>query len=70
LETNRERMVADLNSRAKNPSPEPAATSALDPKSAPLLELESQLKANRLEIANREAEIRTSKAKSTNTRDG
>jgi len=63
LETNRERMVADLNSRAKNPSPEPAATTPLDPKSAPLLELESQLKANRLEIANREAEIKDEQGK-------
>ncbi|MGO9863425.1 MAG: XrtA system polysaccharide chain length determinant [Terriglobales bacterium] len=55
----RERIVADVNSRAANPSPEPAAVPAsLDPKSAPTLELESQLKANRLEIANREAEIK------------
>ncbi len=55
----RARIVADMNSPANNSSPEPAAAStALDPKSAPLLELESQLKANRLEIANREAEIK------------
>ena len=54
----RARIVADMNSPASNPSPEPAATTSLDPKSAPLLELESQLKANRLEIANREAEIK------------
>jgi polysaccharide chain length determinant protein (PEP-CTERM system associated) len=63
LETNRERMVADMNGRAKNPSPETAATTPLDPKSAPLLELESQLKANRLEIANREAEIKDEQSK-------
>ena len=44
----RERIVADMNSRANNSSPEPAAaTASLDPKSAPMLELESQLKANR-----------------------
>jgi polysaccharide chain length determinant protein (PEP-CTERM system associated) len=55
----RERIVADVNSRANNSSPEPAAaTTSLDPKSAPLLELESQLKANRVEIASREAEIK------------
>jgi len=53
----RARIVADMNNPANN-NPEPAATAPLDPKSAPLLELESQLKANRLEIANREAEIK------------
>ena len=54
----RERVVADMKSRANDPVPAPAATTSLDPKSAPILELESQLKANRLEIANREAEIK------------
>jgi polysaccharide biosynthesis transport protein len=55
----RAKVVADMKNRAKDPSSEPADTTAsLDPKSAPLLELESQLKANRLEIANREAEIK------------
>jgi uncharacterized protein involved in exopolysaccharide biosynthesis len=45
-----------------NPSPKsttaPAAAASLDPKTAPMLEMESQLKANRLEITNREAEIK------------
>jgi polysaccharide biosynthesis transport protein len=59
----RERIVAEMNSPATNSDPEPAATSPLDPKSAPLLELESQLKANRLEIANREAEIKDEQGK-------
>jgi polysaccharide chain length determinant protein (PEP-CTERM system associated) len=55
----RERIVADMNSRATKASPEPAVPmTSTDPKSAPILELESQLKANRLEIANREAEIK------------
>jgi len=54
----RERIVADMNNRANDPNPQPATTTQLDPKSAPILELESQLKANRLEIANREAEIK------------
>jgi hypothetical protein len=54
----RERIVAEMNSPANNSSPAPAAATALDPKSAPMLEMESQLKANRLEIANREAEIK------------
>ncbi len=62
-ESRRERMIADMNSRASSSSPETAATTPLDPKSAPLLELESQLKANRLEIANREAEIKDEQAK-------
>jgi polysaccharide chain length determinant protein (PEP-CTERM system associated) len=54
----RERIVADMKVRANDPVPAPAATTSLDSKSAPLLELESQLKANRLEIASREAEIK------------
>ena len=57
-ESRRERMIADMNSRANNSSPEAAVTTPLDAKSAPLLELESQLKANRVEIANRQAEIK------------
>src|SRR5208337_1545172 len=43
----RERIVADMKSRANDSVREPAATTSLDPKSAPILELESQLKANR-----------------------
>ncbi len=63
VEKTRERIVADMNSGANNPKPEPAASAPLDPKNAPLLELESQLKANRLEIANREAEIKDEQSK-------
>ena len=62
-ENRRERIIAEMNSRANNPSPEAAAATPLDPKSGPLLELESQLKANRLEIANREAEIKDEQSK-------
>jgi hypothetical protein len=58
VEKTRERIIAAMNRGANNPSPEPAATAPLDPKSAPMLELESQLKANRLEIANRQVEIK------------
>jgi polysaccharide biosynthesis transport protein len=54
----REQIVADMNSRVNDPSPEPAAAKPLDGKTGPLLELESQLKANRLEISSREAEIK------------
>ena len=59
----RERIVADMNNRSHTPSPAPTAAQPLDPKSAPMLELESQLKANRLEIANREAEIKDEQSK-------
>ena len=60
----RTRIVADMNNRAKDAVPETAAAaSSLDPKNAPTLELESQLKANRLEIANREAEIKDEQSK-------
>lgn len=63
VENTRERIIADMNNRANDPSPAPAVTTSLDPKSAPLLELESQLKANRLEIANRQAEIKDEQSK-------
>jgi polysaccharide chain length determinant protein (PEP-CTERM system associated) len=59
----RERIVADMNNRSNTPSPAPTAAKPLDPKSAPVLELEGQLKANRLEIANREAEIKNEQSK-------
>ena len=58
MEATRQRIVADMNSGANKPSPDPAADATLDTKSAPMLELESQLKANRLEITNRQAEIK------------
>jgi len=63
VEKTRERIIAAMKSGANNSSSEPAATASLDPKSAPMLELESQLKANRLEIANREAEIKDEQSK-------
>jgi polysaccharide chain length determinant protein (PEP-CTERM system associated) len=59
----REQIVADMNSRANDSTPQPAASTVPDPKSGPILELESQLKANRLEIANREAEIKDEQSK-------
>jgi uncharacterized protein involved in exopolysaccharide biosynthesis len=60
----RTRIVAEMSNRATDAVPETAAApSSLDPKSAPILELESQLKANRLEIANREAEIKDEQSK-------
>ena len=59
----RERIVADVNSTATNSSTTLATTTRLDPKTAPMLEMESQLKANGLEIANREAEIKDEQSK-------
>ncbi len=61
----RDRIISEMNNPATNSNPgaAPTATSSLDPKSAPMLEMESQLKANRLEIANREAEIKEGQAK-------
>ncbi len=63
VEKTRERIIADMNSGANSSSPEPPATTQPDPKTAPMLELESQLKANRLEIANRQAEIKVEQDK-------
>lgn len=56
-ERTRERAVAAMNS-ANDDGADSSATAAASAKSAPVLELESQLKANRSEIANRQAEIR------------
>jgi polysaccharide biosynthesis transport protein len=63
VEATRARIVADMNSRPTNSSSEPAPVTSLDPKTAPMLEMESQLKANRLEISNREAEIKDEQSK-------
>jgi polysaccharide chain length determinant protein (PEP-CTERM system associated) len=55
-EKTRERVIADINNGGSGTSA--AISAATDPKSAPQLDLESQLKANRAEIANRQTEIR------------
>ena len=54
----RERIVAEMNNPATNSNAASTANTAVEQKTAPMLEMESQLKANRLEIANREAEIK------------
>jgi len=54
----REQIVADMDKPGNDPTPVTVAPKSIDLKSAPLLELESQLKANRVEIANHEAEIK------------
>jgi polysaccharide chain length determinant protein (PEP-CTERM system associated) len=58
----RERVIADMNNAGSNAAAEGSSATST-PKSAPVLELESQLKANRTEIANRQAEIRNSQNK-------
>ncbi len=63
MEATRQRIIAGMNNGANKPDPDAAAAAALDPKSAPMLELESQLKANRLEITNRQAEIKEEQEK-------
>lgn len=59
----RERVIAEMNNPANTSNTTPVAVTPLDPKTAPMLEMESQLKANRQEIANREAEIKDEQAK-------
>ena len=56
-EKTRERLLAEINKRANDPVPE-TATPSTEVKSAPILELESQLKANRTELTNRQAAVR------------
>jgi polysaccharide biosynthesis transport protein len=63
MEATRARIVADMNSRPSSSRSDPAPVASLDPKTAPMLDMESQLKANRLEIANREAEIKDEQGK-------
>jgi polysaccharide chain length determinant protein (PEP-CTERM system associated) len=64
LESTRKRLVADANNAANNPAPvTPAAAQPIETKTAAQLEIESQLKANRLEIASREMQIKESEAK-------
>ncbi len=58
VEKTRARIIAAMNSGANKSNPEPADPAPFDPKKAPMLDLESQLKANRFEIANRQAEIK------------
>jgi polysaccharide biosynthesis transport protein len=58
----RERIIADMNKGGGSGADVPAAA-ALAPKSAPMLDLESQRKANQIEIANRQAEIKDLRAR-------
>lgn len=56
-EKTRERLLADISKRGSEPTPE-TSTATSEFKSAPVLELESQLKANRAELVNRQAAVR------------
>jgi polysaccharide chain length determinant protein (PEP-CTERM system associated) len=56
----RERVLAEMNSGT---SAEASGATAAEPKAPMLLELESQLKANRIEVANHQSEIRDLQAK-------
>jgi polysaccharide biosynthesis transport protein len=61
VEKRRERIVAEMNAphpMTNTDTTAAAAADALDPKNAPFLELQSQLKANQLEIVNRENDIK------------
>jgi len=57
----RERILADMN-KPGGASDVPTTT-VVDPKNAPVLDLESQLKANKIEIVNRQNEIKELQAK-------
>ena len=58
----RERIIADMNNASSSTS-DPLASTSPGSKSAPALDLESQLKANRIEIANHQAAIRDLQSK-------
>jgi succinoglycan biosynthesis transport protein ExoP len=59
----RDRIVAEMNSPANNANTSAIATTPITAKTGPMLEMESQLKANRVEIASREAEIKDEQSK-------
>lgn len=59
----RERIIADVNNASSSSTSDAPASTSLGPKSAPVLDLESQLKANRIEIANHQAAIRDMQGK-------
>jgi polysaccharide chain length determinant protein (PEP-CTERM system associated) len=61
-EARRERILADMKNHANSPTAETPGNESTG-KSEALLQLESQLKANQMEIANRQAEIKEGEAK-------
>lgn len=63
VEKTRERIIADMKSGASNASAQPPDAAPSGPKSTAILEMESQLKANRVEVATRQQEIKELQAK-------
>jgi len=64
VEKTRERIIAEMSDKTSSPSTDqPAAVAPSGPKSTAVLEMESQLKANQLEITNRQQEIKELQAK-------
>lgn len=59
----RERLLADMNKGGTDSASDAATSTAPEAKSAPILDLESQLKANRSEILNRQTGIRELESK-------
>jgi polysaccharide biosynthesis transport protein len=59
----RERIIASMNNASSSSTSDAPASTSPGPKSAPVLDLESQLKANRIEIANHQAAIRDMQSK-------
>lgn len=59
----RERIIADMNNAGGSSASDAPPSTSPSPKSAPVLDLESQLKANRIEIANHQAAIRDLQSK-------
>jgi len=62
VEKTREQIVAKMNSPS-NAGTDPAAATTNGPKSTAILEMESQLKANRVEMASRQQEIKELQSK-------
>lgn len=63
VEKTRARIVANMNSGSGGEAPETAAPIQPGPKSTAMLELESQLKANKVEVENRQQEMKDLQAK-------
>ncbi|MFZ0477722.1 MAG: GNVR domain-containing protein [Terriglobales bacterium] len=63
VEKTRARIIANMNGGTSSASAEPAAPVQAGPKSTAMLELESQQKANQLEIQNRQQETKELQAK-------
>ena len=63
VEKTRDRIIADMKNGASSASAPPPDAPPSGPKSTAILEMESQLKANRVEVATRQQEIKELQAK-------